>query len=119
MDTKTPSRGSLAIARQKMFLASLALAAGILFAATAEYRPPLWFLIAALAFATGAGTTTSQCFQPHKTFPAVLPFDGQFVADLLNIRRSHDHSVMSTQNLRPHASLYSGESELELSNFHS
>src|SRR5256885_12229299 len=54
MDTNTPSRVWLPIPRQNVFLASLAFAAGILFAATAQYRPPLWFLIAALAFATGA-----------------------------------------------------------------
>src|SRR4051812_7706966 len=55
MDRNTPSRGSLPIARQKMFMASLAFSVGIIFAAAApQYRPPLWFLIAAIAFATGA-----------------------------------------------------------------
>jgi competence protein ComEC len=55
MDRNAASRGSLPIARQTMFLASLAFSGGIIFAATAgQYRPPLWFLIAAAAFATGA-----------------------------------------------------------------
>src|SRR3954451_15374533 len=55
MDRNTPSRGSLPIARQKMFMASLAFSVGIIFAAAApQYRPPLWVLIAAIAFATGA-----------------------------------------------------------------
>src|SRR3954471_14491218 len=55
MDSNTPSRGSLPLSRQKMFLASLAFSAGIIFAAYAvQYRPPLWFLIAAIGFAAGA-----------------------------------------------------------------
>src|SRR3954447_9121659 len=55
MDRNTPSRGSLPLSRQKMFLASLAFSAGIVFAAASpQYRPPLWFLIAAIAFAIGA-----------------------------------------------------------------
>src|SRR3954466_3388270 len=55
MDRNTASRGSLPLSRQKMFLASLAFGAGIVFAAhSGQYRPPLWFLIAAIGFATGA-----------------------------------------------------------------
>src|SRR4051812_22435789 len=55
MDRNTASRGSLPLSRQKMFLASLAFSAGIVFAAhSAQYRPPLWFLIAAIGFATSA-----------------------------------------------------------------
>src|SRR4051794_29818287 len=55
MDRDIPSRGSLPLSRQKMFLASLAFIAGIIFAAASQqYRPPLWFLIAAIGFASGA-----------------------------------------------------------------
>jgi competence protein ComEC len=55
MDRNTPSRGSLPLPRQKMFLASLAFSAGIVFVAQAiQYRPPLWFLVAAVGFASGA-----------------------------------------------------------------
>src|SRR6266516_4836987 len=57
----------------------------------------------ALAFASGARTTTSQHFQPHETFAAILPSDGQFIADLLNIRRSHYHRVMGPRSMRPQA----------------
>src|SRR6185503_14765273 len=55
----------------------------------------------ALAFASGARTSASQHFQPHKTFAAILPSNGQFVTDLLNIHRSHEHSVIDTQPMRP------------------
>jgi competence protein ComEC len=54
MQRNGSSRGSLPIARQKVFLASLAFGAGIMLAATCEYRPPLWFLLATLSFAAAA-----------------------------------------------------------------
>ena len=54
-----------------------------------------------LAFAPGAGTTTSQRLQPHKTLAAILPSDGQFIANLLNIHRSHRHSVMGSHVIGP------------------
>src|SRR3954447_23755770 len=55
MSGHRPNRASLPLARQKMFLAALAFGAGILFATSASgYRPPLWWFIAALCFATAA-----------------------------------------------------------------
>src|SRR5882762_8140032 len=62
----------------------------------------------ALALASGARTTASQRLQPHKTFAAILPSDGQFVTDLLNIRRSHEHRVMGSHTSRPQAVLSFG-----------
>src|SRR6266516_3335447 len=58
-----------------------------------------------LAFASGARTSASQRFQPHKTFAAVMPSDGQFVANLLNIRRTHDRRVIGSRSSRPQAVL--------------
>jgi len=55
MTEHRPNRASLPIARQKMFLAALAFSAGILFASYAPgYRPPLWWLLAAVGFAAAA-----------------------------------------------------------------
>src|SRR5882724_13177277 len=49
------TRASLPIVRQKIFLAVLAFSAGILFASHAPgYRPPLWWLLAAVMLATAA-----------------------------------------------------------------
>src|SRR5208282_2345201 len=42
-----------------------------------------------LALATRARTTSPQFLQRNETFAAVIPLDGQFVADLLNVHRSH------------------------------
>src|SRR5436190_1987563 len=55
----------------------------------------------AFAFAACARASTPQRFQPHKAFAPIIPLDGQFIADLLNIRRSHEHSVIDSQPLRP------------------
>ncbi len=38
---------------------------------------------------TGAGTMTTQLLEAHETFTTILPFDRQFLADGLNIKRSH------------------------------
>jgi competence protein ComEC len=55
MTENRPARASLPIARQKLFLAALAFAAGILFAASSVgYRPPLWLMIAAAVLAAAA-----------------------------------------------------------------
>src|SRR5437868_6928767 len=55
MTEERQNRASLPIARQKLFLAALAFGAGILFAACApQFRPPLWWMLAALVFTTAA-----------------------------------------------------------------
>ena len=55
MTDNRPVRAPLPIARQKLFLAALAFSAGILFAASSVgYRPPLWWLIAAVLFGAAA-----------------------------------------------------------------
>lgn len=43
----------------------------------------------AFADAAGARARPAQCFDGNEAFPAVIPFDGQFRADLLKIDRSH------------------------------
>ena len=43
-----------------------------------------------LAFAAGARTMAAQFFQRHKTLAAIVPFDGQLVADGLDICGLHD-----------------------------
>lgn len=43
----------------------------------------------ALALAAGAGTRFAQQFEADKTFAAVFPLNGQFLANDLNILRSH------------------------------
>ena len=40
-------------------------------------------------FATGAGTIPPQHLEPDKTFRSVIPLDGEFIAYLLNVLRSH------------------------------
>src|SRR5882672_2224403 len=40
-----------------------------------------------LPLAPGAGTVSSEAFQRNETFAAIRPFDGEFVADLLNVQR--------------------------------
>lgn len=42
-----------------------------------------------LTLATGARTTPPQFLQRNKTFAAVIPFHGEFISDLLNVRRAH------------------------------
>src|SRR2546425_655706 len=42
-----------------------------------------------LAFASGAGTISAEVFQRDIGFGAIIPLDGQFVADVLNINRFH------------------------------
>src|SRR3954469_15542369 len=55
MTGNRPARASLPIARQKLFLGALAFSAGILFAAmSVGYRPPLWWMLAAIIFGAAA-----------------------------------------------------------------
>jgi hypothetical protein len=42
-----------------------------------------------LAFTARAGTPPPQLFQGDETFAAIVPPDGQFTSDLLNLLRSH------------------------------
>lgn len=41
------------------------------------------------SLARGAGTMPPKLFQRHKTFAAIVPLDGQFIADRLNVQRFH------------------------------
>ncbi len=43
-----------------------------------------------LAFAAGAGAGPAKPLQADKTFAPVFPLDRQFIADLLNVHRSHE-----------------------------
>jgi len=50
-----------------------------------------------LAFAPGAGTTSAQRFQPHKTFGPILPLDCKFLPNLLNVRRPHAPNLFDSR----------------------
>src|SRR4051812_9057867 len=55
MTEHRPNRSSLPVTRQRLFLAAVAFAGGILAASSLSgYRPPLWWLLAALVFASAA-----------------------------------------------------------------
>jgi len=54
-----------------------------------------------LALAPGARTTTTQRLQRHKALRAIIPFDGQFLANLLNIDRSHMRILTNLNAERP------------------
>src|SRR4051812_21499973 len=55
MTEHRPNRSSLPVTRQRLFLAALAFSGGILAASSLPgYRPPLWWLLAALLFASSA-----------------------------------------------------------------
>src|SRR5438477_414800 len=54
-----------------------------------------------LSLAPGTGTASAQRFQPHKAFTAIIPFDGQVLAHLLNVRRSHGSSVIRSHSGSP------------------
>ena len=43
-----------------------------------------------LAFASGARTTATKFLQADEIFMAIVPFDGDFLADLLEVYRAHD-----------------------------
>src|SRR6266478_2890041 len=42
-----------------------------------------------LSLAAGAGTISPQRFELDETLRAIIPFDGQFIPNVLNINRSH------------------------------
>src|ERR1700722_8482697 len=52
----------------------------------------------ALAFAASAGAGSPQLLQWNKAFPGILPFDGQFRTDLLQIRRLHIKAALAVDN---------------------
>ena len=54
-----------------------------------------------LALAPGARATTTQRLQRHKALRAIVPFDGQFLANLLNIDRSHTEILTDSNAERP------------------
>jgi hypothetical protein len=41
------------------------------------------------ALANRAGTTPPRFFQRNKTLAAIVPFDGQFIPDGLEVERAH------------------------------
>ena len=47
----------------------------------------------ALAFASGAGAVSAQVLDGDVGLSAVIPFDGQFAADVLNIYGLHDNTM--------------------------
>jgi len=53
------------------------------------------------ALAPGARATTTQRLQWHKALRAIVPFDGQFLANLLNIDRSHTEILTDSNAERP------------------
>lgn len=42
-----------------------------------------------LAFAPGAGARAAELFERDETLCAVIPFQSEFISDLLNVRQSH------------------------------
>src|SRR5688572_3819707 len=54
-----------------------------------------------LAFAPGAGAGAAQFLQRDETLRAVLPFQGQFISDLLDICQSHERTLRSMSQRRP------------------
>lgn len=54
-----------------------------------------------LALAARARTRPPQLFQGNKTFPAVRPFDRQFVPDLLDVVWSHNLKLSRAPAIRP------------------
>lgn len=46
-----------------------------------------------LALATGAWTRPAQSFQGNEALAAIVPFDGQFISDRLQIHGSHGYRI--------------------------
>ena len=55
-----------------------------------------------LAGAAGAGAGAAEFFERNKILPAILPFDGQFISNRLNVGRAHGRKISGRMPRRPH-----------------